>query len=212
MSDLIAILRAIVRDELRSLRLGDIAVVTEAPAHSSDGDDNNHECSVKLRESGIELCKVPIATPHIGQVSAPRRDDLVLVSYVGGDPNRPIVVGRLYSDQSRPPVHEADEWRVEAVLSKETSMAMDKQGAVILKAGGTKLTLEKDGHVKVDGKQDLKIEVKGNVSVSCVDCKLDASGNIDLGNGGSGIITVDSHKCYFTGESLVGSRTVKAKG
>src|SRR5262245_46832325 len=110
MSDLMTILRAVVRDELRSLRLGDLAVVTAIAPHSGDGDENNHQCDVKLREGELELKKVPIATPHVGMVSPPAAGDLVLLSYVGGDPNRPIVVGRLYTDEARPPLHEAGEW------------------------------------------------------------------------------------------------------
>ena len=52
----------------------------------------------------------------------------------------------------------------------------------------------------------------GNVELSCADAKIKASGNIDLGEGGHGVITTGSHKCYITGKPLVGSATVKAKG
>ena len=31
--------------------------------------------------------------------------DLVLLCYVGGDPNRAVVVGRLYSEKINPPLH-----------------------------------------------------------------------------------------------------------
>jgi hypothetical protein len=40
---------------------------------------------------------------------------------------------------------------------------------------------------------------------------VDASGKIDLGTGGSGVITEQSHRCYITGEALKGSKDVKAK-
>jgi len=61
----------------------------------------------------------------------------------------------------------------------------------------------------------MKVEVNGNVALKCSDCKIDASGKIELGEGeleGKGVITEDSHKCYFTGAALVGSKNVKAKG
>lgn len=211
MSDLVTIIRAIVRDELRSLQLGDIAVVTSSFPHA-EGDEHNHECSVKLRESDVELRKVPIATPHLGMVSAPRAGDLVLISYVGGDPNRPIVVGRLYSDQVSPPVHEADEWRVESPPGGQTSIAIDKDQAVLVKAGDTTLKLGKSDVVEIKGPKDLTIQVDGHVQLKCADCTVDASGTIDLGKGGGGVITDKSHKCYFTGAPLVGSASVKAKG
>jgi phage baseplate assembly protein gpV len=211
LSELMSILRAIVRDELKSLRLGDLAVVTNVAPHAAESDTNNHECDVKLREGKLELKKVPIATPHVGLVSPPRVGDLVLLSYVGGDPNRPIVVGRLYSDGARPPKHDADEWRVESPPGG-TSLAIDKQGAAVVTAGNTILTLKKDGTVSLQGNQDLTVQVQGNVALTCQDCTIDASGNVELGSGGTGVITEGSHKCYFTGAPLVGSQTVKAKG
>lgn len=212
MGDPVSIIRAIVRDELQSLRLGDLAVVTSVFAHNGDGDANNHECNVKLREGELELRKVPIATPHIGMVSAPAVGDLVLLTYVGGDPNRPIVVGRLYSEKANPPLHEENEWRVESPLKGTTSIAIDKDESVVASAGKTVVTVKKDGVIEVKCEADVKLEVKGNVELKCTDCKLDASGNIELGDGGAGVITEASHKCYFTGKALVPSKTVKAKG
>ncbi len=211
MTDAVEAIRAIVRDELAGLRLPDLAVVTSVFAHSDDEDGHNHECNVQLREGSLELRKVPIATPHIGMVSAPAVGDLVLLAYVGGDPNRAIVVGRLYSENANPPKHEETEWRVESPLLATSSIAIDKDGSVIVSAGKTVVTVKKDGAIEVAGEADLKIEVKGKVELKCTDCKIDASGNIDLGDGGAGVITEESHKCYFTGKALVPSRTVKAK-
>jgi phage baseplate assembly protein gpV len=212
MNDPVAIIRAIIKEELRGLRLGDIAVVTSVFPHTDESDANNYECNVKLRESNLELRKVPIATPHIGCVSTPQVDDLVLLSYVGGDPNRAVVVGRLYSDKARPPVHDEKEWRVEAPFKGKTSLAIGKDGALELTAGKTRIVLHEDDKIEIFANAELTIEVKeGNVNLKCTDCKIDASGNIDLGDSGSGVITENSHKCYFTGNALVGSKTVKAK-
>ena len=212
MSDPAAAIRAIVRDELASLRLPDLAVVTSVFAHTGDDDGHNHECNVQLREGTLELRKVPIATPHVGMVSAPAVGDLVLLAYVGGDPNRAIVVGRLYSEKASPPKHEEKEWRVESPLKGTSSIAIDKDESVVVSAGKTVVTVRKDGTVEVAGEADLKIEVKGKVELKCTDCTIDASGNVDLGKDGAGVITEQSHKCYFTGKALVPSKTVKAKG
>ena len=220
MSDSLALIRAVIREELQALRLADVGVVDGVFPHSGDSDGNNHECDVKLRESDLVLKKVPLATPHIGMVSAPRVGDLVLLAYVQGDPNRAVVVGRLYSDTANPPKHEEKEWRVESPLQATSSIAIDKDASVIVTAGKTVVTVKTDGNIEVQGNADiqikgegdLKIEVKGKVEVKCTDCKIDASGNIDLGDGGAGVITEASHKCYFTGKALVPSKTVKAKG
>ena len=125
MSELVPLLRAIIRDELSSLRMGEIAVVTSIYPKGSESDTVNHVADVRLRESELELSQVPICTPHIGMISTPRVDDLVLLNYVGGDPSRPIIVGRLYSDQAAAPVHEQDEWRVESPFEGKTSIAID---------------------------------------------------------------------------------------
>ena len=212
MSDLVDVIRAIVRDELTKLRLGDIGIVTTVYAHAEDSDDHNYECNVKLRESDLELRKVPMATPHAGMVSAPQVDDLVLVSYVGGDPERPIVVGRLYSDARRPPVHAENEWRVESPLAGASSLAIDADEQIVATAGETILTLAKDGSVTVAGKEDLVIAVAGNAKIECCDCTIKASGTIALGENGDPVITQGSHKCYYTGAPLVGSTSVSAKG
>ncbi|MFG6456858.1 phage baseplate assembly protein V [Roseateles sp. BYS96W] len=212
MTDAAAAIRAIVRDELAALRLPDLAVVTSVFAHSGDDDGHNHECNVQLREGSLELRKVPIATPHVGMVSAPQVGDLVLLAYVGGDPNRAVVVGRLYSEKANPPKHAENEWRVESPLAGASSIAIDKDESVVVTAGKTIVTVKKDGAIEVAGEAELKIEVKGAVQLKCTDCKIDASGNIDLGDGGAGVITEASHKCYFTGKALVPSKTVKAKG
>src|SRR4051794_26413521 len=148
MTDPVSIIRAIVRDELAALRLPDIAVVTSAFPHTAESDKNNHECSVKLREGGLELRKVPIATPHVGMVSAPQPGELVLLAYVDGDPNRPVVAGRFSSDKARPPLHEAKEWRVVAPSGGKTSIAIDKDESVVVTAGGTVVTVKKDGDVE----------------------------------------------------------------
>jgi phage baseplate assembly protein gpV len=211
-TDAVSIIRAIVRDELRSVRLADIGVVTSAFPHTDANDANNFECNVQLREGSLELRKVPIATPHIGMASAPQQGELVLLSYINGDPNRAVVVGRLYSEKANPPVHEAKEWRLDVPAGGKTSIAIDKDESIVLTAGDTIVTVKKDGNLEVKGKTDLQIEVEGNVTLKCKDCKIDASGNIDLGDGGSGVITEQSHKCYFTGKPLQPSQTVKAKG
>lgn len=212
MSDPIDIIRAVVRDELRSLRLGELAVVTSVFPHTGADDGNNLECTVRLREGGLELRKVPIATPHVGMASAPQVGDLVLLNYVGGDPNRAVVIGRLYSEKINPPLHKEKEWHVFATADGVSSFAIDADESCIVTAGKTVVTVKKDGNVEVLGEADLMIEAKGKVTIKCTDFTLDASGNVDLGKDGAGVITEKSHKCYFTGKALVPSGTVKAKG
>ena len=211
MSDIVDVVRAIVRDELSMLKLGEVGVVTSVFPHA-EGDEHNHECNVKLRQSDLEMRKVPIATPHIGMVSAPRVGDLVLLTFVGGDPNRPIVVGRLYSDEANPPEYTENDFVLEAPFGGEASLRIDEEQSVITTTGKNVVTVKKDGDIEVAGEGALKLTVQGNVELTCGDCTIDASGDVNLGTGGDPVITEGSHKCYYSGAPLVGSQTVKAKG
>ncbi len=64
---------------------------------------DNYACTVVLRDSEIVLRHVPVATSRIGTVAIPAVGELVLVQFVGGDINAPVIVGRLYNDEDRPP-------------------------------------------------------------------------------------------------------------
>lgn len=219
MNDLFHIFRAMIRDELRALRIGDTAVVTANAPHA-EGDTHNHECDLTLRHGGLALKNVPISAPHLGMVSPPRVGDVVLVTYVDGDPNRPVVTGRLYSDENPPPVHEDGELWLSMPPEHKTRVALKKDGSVLIAAGKTTITVALDGAITLIGETDLALTIQGNadlkadgnLAVTCKDAIIKASGNIDLGEGGDGVITTGSHKCYITGKALVGSATVKAKG
>lgn len=109
MSDTISTLRAVIRRELETMRLTEIGVVTEVQPHADAGDSDNYSCDVRLRNSGLELARVPVATGHIGTVAIPNVGDLVLLAFDRGDVNQPIITGRLYNDADRPPINTSDE-------------------------------------------------------------------------------------------------------
>src|SRR4051812_33207634 len=108
-SDLVGLLQALVRSEMAKLRTTEIAVVTQNYPHESAGDKNNYECDIKLRDSGLELKKVPVAVPRIGMTAIPNVDALFLVQFVGGDLHGAVITARLYNDVDRPAVAKARE-------------------------------------------------------------------------------------------------------
>ncbi|MFH1097270.1 MAG: phage baseplate assembly protein V [Candidatus Desantisbacteria bacterium] len=234
--NIVGTIQKIVQHELQKIRIGELGAVTSIFPHSDDGDKDNYECNVKLKNSGLELRKVPVATPHIGSAVIPTIGDLVFVSFVRGDVNQPIITGRLYNDEDRPPANKTNEFLIQAPYKGTTNFKMDAEGNINVVAGETTLTLKKDGDVLINSKAKLdikiegesKIQSKGNVSVEsdgeikikvandatieCTNCKIKASGNIDLGEGGGGVVTDMTHKCFLTGAPPVASTTVKAKG
>jgi uncharacterized protein involved in type VI secretion and phage assembly len=175
-------IQRIVQDELQSVRTAELAVVQEQ--HPSDPD--NYACTVVLRDSGIVLRNVPVATSRIGAVAIPAVGELVLVQFVGGDINAPVIVGRLYNDRDRPPENEdgravlhlplgaSDDSAVHIELksgdarelsvqlgSAVTFVLRDENPVVEIDAGGqAKVTIERDGTVAV--KSSGKLELKAN--------------------------------------------------
>ena len=173
-------IQRIVQDELQSVRTAELAVVQEQ--HPSDPD--NYACTVVLRDSGIVLRNVPVATSRIGAVAIPAVGELVLVQFLNGDINSPVIVGRLYNERDRPPENEdgravlhlplgaSDDSAVHVELksgdarelsvklgSAVTFVLRDDDPVVEIDAGGqAKVTIDRDGKVAVqsNGKLELK--------------------------------------------------------
>jgi hypothetical protein len=77
MNDAITLLQAVIRDELQSFKTAELGVVTNVYSHESSSDKNNYECDVKLRNSGLELKRVAVATQRIGAAAIPNQDKWV---------------------------------------------------------------------------------------------------------------------------------------
>lgn len=192
-------IRRIVQEELARVRTAELAVVQEQHPHADAGDSDNYACSVVLRDSGIVLRQVPVATPRIGAAMIPAVGDLVLVQFIGGSRHAPVITGRLYNDEDRPPVNadgqavlhlppgagDGDAVHIELSSgdARELHIQMGDGLSVILKdddpvaeltvdGGKASLSIDRDGTVTVESGGDLKIS--GN-SVS-----IEASGELKL--------------------------------
>jgi uncharacterized protein involved in type VI secretion and phage assembly len=191
--------RRIAQEELRQIRTAELAVVKDQHSHESASDNDNYACDVELRNSGLALKKVPVATGQVGAVNIPAVGDLVLVQFIGGDVNAPVIVGRFYNDQDRPPVNKDGQWVLHLPLGAGASDAVDIQlqsgdtrtiqlklgdGLSIqlqdddpaveidVSGGKAKLTIGKDGAVTLESQGD--INVKGN------QITIEAQGQLNL--------------------------------
>jgi hypothetical protein len=106
---MVEIIQRIVCQELARRRSARLGVVTAVFAHTGADDDNNYEVDLRLKHEDLELRKVPLAAPHVGMAAPARVGDLVLVQFVDGDLNQPLVVGRFYHADERPPLHKEAE-------------------------------------------------------------------------------------------------------
>jgi len=190
MTDMVDIIRAIVRDELARRRPPELGLVTAVHARDSDSSDNNHQANVRLRASGLELQRVPVAAARLGLLLLPKVGDQVLVVFVNDDINAPVVVGSVYDEQVQPPVGKAEELvylptdpddsavrRLHIELANGCALTLHDDH-LTLKMGGTELTVNQDGDVQL--KSAGKVEIKADADIS-----IDAGGNLTLQAQGS---------------------------
>lgn len=192
----------IVQEELGRVRTAELAIVQEQHPHAGDSDKDNYACTVQLRNSGIVLKQVPVATARIGCASIPAVGELVLVQFVGGDINAPIVTGRLYNDEDRPPVNEDGQAITHLPLGAEDSDAVhvelhsgDRRELVFKLGSGIEVNVRDDDPVvelKVDGgKATLQLdrdgavtlESQGNVQIKGSEIAIEAQSQLNLKGG-----------------------------
>ena len=218
MSDAITLMQAIVRNELQSFRTAELGVVTQVYSHETASDKNNYECDVKLRNSGLELKRVAVATQRIGSAAIPNKDDLVLVHFLHGDIHSAIVTARLYNDLDRPPEAKVHEFvyvspdseesgvrRIYLEFPKGNKLLLDDD-KMVLEMGKTKLTINNDG--------DVELKSNGKVTISASgDAEIKADGSLKLNAGGD--VSVGGNNVSIkaqVGASLEGSATATVKG
>jgi uncharacterized protein involved in type VI secretion and phage assembly len=185
-SALVDTIRAIVRDELRRVRAPELGVVTEVFTRDADGNKSNHQVSLRLPESDVELKHVPVLVGRLGLSALPQVGDLMLVAFVAGDLNGPVAIGCLYDSQAHPPVAKEHEVvyqppdpgesgvrRLHVELSNGSAVTLDDD-AVEIAAGGTTVSVKRDGDVviksagklRLESQGDIELEAQGAVSVS----------------------------------------------
>ena len=203
MSDLYETIRYIVRQEIQRARTAELAVVQEQHPHADDGDSDNYACSVVLRNSQIVLSQVPVATARIGQAAIPNVGDLVLVQFVGGDINAPVIVGSFYNDEDRPPANDDGQlvWHLPTVggdvqltvdgHSKSVVLALgggveinvaDADPAVEIKVGNGSATvqIDSDGTITINSQKAINIESMTDIALKGLNINVEASAQLVL--------------------------------
>ncbi len=192
-------IRRIVREEMRQIRTAELGTVQETHPHADEGDTDNYACTVVLRNSGIVLKRVPTATPRIGAAAIPDPGDLVLVQFIDGDRHAPVIVGRLYTDEARPPVNaegrsvlhlplgagDSDAVHIELLSGDRRELSVqlgdglslvlrddDPVAELTVNGGKARLTIDRDGAVTLESKGDLTLN--GNAVT------LEAKGELTL--------------------------------
>jgi uncharacterized protein involved in type VI secretion and phage assembly len=185
MSDLIATLRAIIREELTRHRGTELGIVTTVFPKDSDDSANNHQVNVRLRSSSVELQRAPVAVGRAGLSLLPREGDLVVVAFLNGDINAPVVIGSVYDNELRPPKgnpldvvyqppddEDSGVRRFHLELPSGNLITIDDE-KLHIESGGTEVTITRDGDVALKSAAKVTIEAQGDIV-------LDAGGNLQL--------------------------------
>jgi phage baseplate assembly protein gpV len=188
----IEVIKKIAEDEAKKLHIVELGIVTSIFPHSEDTNKDNYECNVKLKNRDLELRKIPIATQHIGFTYVPNIGDLVLLAFVNGNINAPVVIGRLYNDEDRPPVNNPGEIIFESPDPKKSGvrrMYLKFPGGIVLtitddelkaEVGKSVISIKTDGDIIIESNAKLDIKAKGAMSFSAQNIKLEAQANLDI--------------------------------
>jgi uncharacterized protein involved in type VI secretion and phage assembly len=226
-SNVLGIMRRVAVQEITQQRTTHLGKVTATFPHASDDDNNNYEVSVKLKHEDLELARVPLAVPHIGVAAPPRVGDLVLVQFINGDLNQPVVTGRFYTEEgpNRPPLHKDGEVLFEhrGSNNKLNHLRFAEDGSVIIQQDVTKpednskakatikiagdtgdIVLQAGADITITLKNDSEIEIKANnkpVKIECskltVEGPMDVNGDLKV-SGGGGSTTISGHNITGT--------------
>ena len=201
MGTIVTTIQEIIRHELRSIRVSELGVVEEVYPHHGAQDDDNYGCDVRLKNSGLLLKRVPVATDRIGTAAIPNKGDLVLLAFYDGDVNQAIIVGRLYNDADRPPVNDSNEVIFRLPLAKSDNKT--------LKAAIRNIEAN-------DPPRELIIEMPPKITVRITDGTVRATAGktemkLDQPNGSGGTVTVLAGQTKITMDQD-GDVTVEAAG
>ena len=189
MDSIVSVMKKVAEKEAQKIYTTELGIVTAVFPHASDSDKDNYQCSVQLKNkkqpdgSDFELRKVPLLTPHIGMVNIPQVGELVALAFIGGDINAPIILGRLYNDEDRPPQNDTGQM----ILTQLDSLSITLNG-------GTKIEVDVDGNVKIEAKGDITIKADKKAEIAIKgDSVINTDGNIEITAKGDSVINADGN-------------------
>lgn len=240
MESFVGVMKLVAENEARRILTTEVGVVTAVFPHEDDGDTDNYQCSVKLSGKYLpdgqqmELRKVPVAVPYLGMACIPNVGDLVLVNFIGGDVNAPVVTGRLYNDEDRPPANLKDELLIRHKLAEGGSLKIDKDGKVVLTSKNEENTLTvEDEKISIQNEKfSLVIDFSGekisivsdkDLELVAKSGKLSLEGNevaitsksdlkIDAASGKVAVSAKEAEVKASTSATVEGSAGLKLKG
>ena len=228
MDSIVSVMKKVAEKEVQKIYTTELGIVTSVFPHASESDKDNYECSIQLKNkkqpdgSDFELRKVPLLTQHLGLVNIPKVGDLVLVTFIGGNLNAPVIIGRLYNDEDRPPINQEQEFLLQHNLEEGGSLKIDAEGVITLTSKNEQnvITVKdeeiatatdkasvtvKGGDITLKNEQCQVVLSGSNITIEKGSCKITIAGDgITLDAGGSNV-TVKSTGAIKIGDATTAS-------
>ena len=204
MSGIIDAVKKVAENEFKKVLTTELGIVTSVFPHSDEGDNDNYECNVKLKDKDLELRRVPMTTQQMGLSNPLHIGDLVLVTFINGDINAPVILGRLYNDEDRPPLSKQEEVIYKPPYAKNPDLkrfnmilpGADKENVNIelhddlltAQVGKSLVTIKEKGLI------ELKTESGGKCTIVMDDkgVRIDTEGEIQIHSKGAMTVECDS--------------------
>ena len=199
----------IARHEAGTRAVAGAGVVTDVFA--ADGATPDYAATITMRDTGIVLPRVPIATGVLGAAAIPAIGDLVVVVFLEGDLHAPVIVGRLYHPDQNPPKH--GEGQIVLALpsgDSDPKLRLEVEGgtpssALTLPGGELQIDIdEKKVHVKI-GEIELTLTSSGGGRAEIVagDSKIILKQSGDISMEASGKMQLKATEIELSGSAKV---------
>jgi phage baseplate assembly protein gpV len=202
----------IARHEASARAVAAVGVVTDL--FDTSGSPADHAVTVELRDSGLALPRVPVAVGALGFAALPAVGDLVVVLFLEGDVNAPLVVGRLYHPDLEPP---ADAKAGKLVLALPAGEAEPKLRLVVDGAAPKiELHLPSDVLVEIDDgvvklavgqNEELRVKVEaaggGRVEIAAGSSKITLKQDGDVTVSAGGNLKLEANEIDISGSGKV---------
>ncbi len=151
-----------------------------------------------------------MAGNKMGLVVYPEKDDEVLLDFVNGNVNEPVILGSLYNGKDKPPFDNADgKNNIRTFVSRSGHVIEvdDKDGSEKItikdKSGGLIIEMDsKKETITITSSGDLTIDAKANFQVTAKDIKMEASSKVKI-EGKSGLEAKSGAQAKVEGSSKV---------
>ena len=176
MSPFVEVMSEVARRELAAHRSLALGVVTEARTNDGGSGEHHLDCDVRLHGSGLTLRRVPVAVTRPGLSAVPRVGDVVVLGFLEGDVNGPILLGTLHGADTPSPDAKPDEVvyevpdpggdvrRLELKLPNGNLLTV-KDDTLTVDMGGTKVVVESGGAITLESSSDVTITAQGNLEL-----------------------------------------------